>query len=81
MPKGTSLNATKESLSLDSTIENLQATSKGKTKKKPPPKMKGLSLNTIEEKTSKSAYSYIPTIFSRKKKPPPKLKLGKLNLH
>ena len=79
MPKGTSLNATKESLSLDSTIENLQATSKGKTKKKPPPKMKGLSLNTIEEKTSKSAYSYIPTIFSRKKKPPPKVKGLSLN--
>jgi len=79
MKKGTSLNSTEpKGLSLDSTAENLQMISKSskgsksKTKKKPPPKKKGLSLNTIDEtfQTSKPAYSYFPTIFSRKKKPP-----------
>ena len=68
MQKGTSLNSTEpKGLSLDLTAENLQAITKGsksKTKKKPPPKSKGLSLNTIDE-TSKS--SYMPSIFSRSK--------------
>ena len=70
MQKGTSLNSTEpKGLSLDLTSENLQAISKGsksKTKKKPPPKKKGLSLNTIDEtpQTSKSV-SYMP-MFSRK---------------
>ena len=83
MQKGTSLNSTEpKGLSLDLTSENLQAISKGsksKTKKKPPPKKKGLSLNTIDEtsQTSKPV-SYMP-MFSRKKKPPPKKKGLSLN--
>ena len=87
MPKGTSLDSTEpKGLSLDSTAENLQMiskSSKSKTKKKPPPKKKGLSLNTIDETShsSKTAYSYFPTIFSRKKKPPPKSKSKGLSLN
>jgi hypothetical protein len=87
MQKGRSLNSTEpKGLSLDLTAENLQAISKGsrgKTKKKPPPKSKGISLNTIDE-TSKPAYSYMPSIFSRsktKKKPPPKSKSKGLSLN
>ena len=44
--KGTSLNATPENL------HKTQGSLKVKTKKKPPPKIKGLSLNTIEPKIS-----------------------------
>ena len=54
--------------SLNSTAENLQRSVKVKTKKKPPPKTKGISLNTIEETKTRT-----------KKKPPPKTKGLSLN--
>ena len=64
--KGTSLNATAENL------HKTQGSLKVKTKKKPPPKIKGLSLNTIEESKTK-------TKTRTKKKPPPKIKGLSLN--
>ena len=54
--KGTSLNAT---------AENLQRSVKVKTKKKPTPRVKGISLNTIKETQTRTR---------TKKKPPPKSK-------
>ena len=56
--------------SLNSTAENLQRSVKVKTKRKPPSRVKRLSLNTIEETKTKTR---------TKKKPPPKTKGLSLN--